>query len=253
MGVPKRHRRFPRCAARTRSQSPLVESTTCEARAAARSAATSRRSCGGGLREARPQARVARVDAKAAARLRIGEPHLAHVDELRPRAGRGSRRRARRGGRRGRGAAAASRAGRGSRRRRRRAPAGARRRASSDERRRQLGGGARARPRRRARAASRRGPARPCRGGSGIGEPPPNETSARRGSRARSRRGRARARRPMATSALRRSAVPNPIDGVRSSTTQVTSTRSASCTLMCGSRVRAVTFQSIRRTSSPGS
>ena len=51
-----------------------------------------------------------------------------------PRADRGSRRRARRAGRRGRGAAGASRAGRGSRRRRRRAPAAARRAASARER-----------------------------------------------------------------------------------------------------------------------
>ena len=57
---------------------------------------------------------------------------------------------------------------------------------------------------------------------------------------------------PTATSALRRSAVPNAIDGERSSAIHVTSTRSASCTRTCGSPVRAVTFQSIRRTSSPG-
>ena len=91
----------------------------------------------------------------------------------RPRAGRGSRRRARRAGRRGRGAAAASRAGRESRRRRRRARAGARRRraatAPAPARWRRPG-----RPRRRARAAVPTRPARPCRGGNGVGEPPPN-------------------------------------------------------------------------------
>jgi hypothetical protein len=51
---------------------------------------------------------------------------------------------------------------------------------------------------------------------------------------------------------LRRSAVPNCIDGEVSSTSQVERARSAIWTLVWGSRVRAVTFQSIRRTSSPG-
>ena len=94
-------------------------------------------------------------------------------------------------------------------------------------------------------------PARPCRGGSGVGEPPRTTTRPTRLPRTLAAWPRASAI-PSATSALRRSAVPNPIDGVRSSTTHVTSTRSASCTLTCGSRVRAVTFQSISRTSSPG-
>ena len=58
---------------------------------------------------------------------------------------------------------------------------------------------------------------------------------------------------PSATSALRRSPVPNAIDADASSTSHVTSTRSASSTRTCGSPVRAVTFHSIRRTSSPGS
>ena len=57
---------------------------------------------------------------------------------------------------------------------------------------------------------------------------------------------------PSATSALRRAAVPNAIDGERSSTIHVTSTRSARCTRTCGTVVLAVTFQSISRTSSPG-
>ena len=52
---------------------------------------------------------------------------------------------------------------------------------------------------------------------------------------------------------LPRSAVPNRIDAETSSTSHVTSTRSASSTRTCGSPVRAVTFHSIRRTSSPGS
>ena len=56
---------------------------------------------------------------------------------------------------------------------------------------------------------------------------------------------------PSATSALRRSAVPKRIDGDVSSTSHVTSTRSASLTRTCGSPVRAVTSQSMRRTSSP--
>ena len=55
---------------------------------------------------------------------------------------------------------------------------------------------------------------------------------------------------PSATSALRRSAVPKVIDGEVSSTSQVTSARSARWIRTCGVPVRAVTFQSIWRTSS---
>ena len=58
---------------------------------------------------------------------------------------------------------------------------------------------------------------------------------------------------PSATSAFRRSAVPNAIDAEASNTSHVTSTRSASSTRTWVCPVRAVTFQSIRRTSSPGS
>ena len=58
---------------------------------------------------------------------------------------------------------------------------------------------------------------------------------------------------PSATSALRRSAVPKVIEAEASSTSQVVSARSATSTRTCGSPVRAVTFQSMRRTSSPGS
>ncbi len=57
---------------------------------------------------------------------------------------------------------------------------------------------------------------------------------------------------PSATSALRRSAVPNCIETDVSITSQLTRTRSASVTRTCVSIVRAVTFQSMRRTSSPG-
>ena len=57
---------------------------------------------------------------------------------------------------------------------------------------------------------------------------------------------------PSATSALRRSAVPNVIDGETSSSSQVVSARSGTWTRTCGTVVRAVTFQSMRRTSSPG-
>ncbi len=148
---------------------------------------------------------------------------------------------------------AASRAGRGSRRRRRRARAAAR-------------------PRRRA-SAPRRAASRAVPSGSypspereqQADEPGPalrrrqdalgarrRSRRARRGCRGRSRRGRGRASTPSATSALRRVAVPNAIDGDRSSTIHVTSTRSARWTRTCGSVVRAVTFQSISRTSSPG-
>jgi hypothetical protein len=57
---------------------------------------------------------------------------------------------------------------------------------------------------------------------------------------------------PSATSALRRSAVPKLIDGEVSRTSQLTSARSAIWSRTWMSPVRAVTFQSIRRTSSPG-
>ena len=57
---------------------------------------------------------------------------------------------------------------------------------------------------------------------------------------------------PSATSALRRSAVPNVIEAEVSSTSHVVSARSPTCTRTCGSRMRAVTFQSMCRTSSPG-
>ena len=58
---------------------------------------------------------------------------------------------------------------------------------------------------------------------------------------------------PSATSALRRSAVPNVIDGETSSSSQQVSARSGTWTRTWGTVVRAVTFQSIWRTSSPGS
>ena len=57
---------------------------------------------------------------------------------------------------------------------------------------------------------------------------------------------------PSATSALRRSAVPKPIECEASNRSQVVSARSATCSRTCGSFMRAVAFQSIRRTSSPG-
>jgi hypothetical protein len=46
--------------------------------------------------------------------------------------------------------------------------------------------------------------------------------------------------------------VPKSSDAERSATSQVSSSRSATVCRMCGSVVRAVTDQSIRRTSSPG-
>ena len=67
----------------------------------------------------------------------------------------------------------------------------------------------------------------------------------RAGCRAASRRGRSRATTPSATSALRRSAVPNCIDGETSSISQAVIARSPTCTRTCGSRIRAVTFQSM--------
>ena len=93
-------------------------------------------------------------------------------------------------------------------------------------------------------------PTRPCRGGSVRGLASPNETTPSRLPRRVATWPIAIAT-PSATSALRRSAVPNRIEGDVSRTSQVTRTRSATCTRTCGSPVRAVTFQSIRRTSSP--
>ena len=57
---------------------------------------------------------------------------------------------------------------------------------------------------------------------------------------------------PSATSVLRRSAVPKCIEGEASRSSQVVSARSATGTRTCGARMRAVAFQSISRTSSPG-
>ena len=57
---------------------------------------------------------------------------------------------------------------------------------------------------------------------------------------------------PSATSAFLRSAVPNDMEAETSSASHVTSTRSARSMRTCVSPVRAVTFHSIRRTSSPG-
>ena len=183
-------------------------------------------------------------DRRAAARRRSAAP---------ARAGRGSRPRARRGRRRAGGAAGASRAARGSRRRSRRASAAARaaRRAPSaspsevapaalehglaSQREQQAEHAGASLPRRDARAA----------------RSSPNATRPSRLPRRLARWPSASAT-PSATSALRRSAVPNAIDGETSSASQVTSTRSARSTRTCGSPVRAVTFQSIRRTSSPG-
>ena len=58
---------------------------------------------------------------------------------------------------------------------------------------------------------------------------------------------------PSATSALRRSAVPKCIDAERSRSSQAVSWRSGTSSRTCGTPLRAVAFQSMRRTSSPGS
>ena len=58
---------------------------------------------------------------------------------------------------------------------------------------------------------------------------------------------------PSATSVLRRSAVPKAIDGETSSSSQEVSARSGTWTRTWGTVIRAVAFQSMRRTSSPGS
>ena len=116
---------------------------------------------------------------------------------------------------------------------------------------------ARSRPRRRPRARARSSasscsrPRRPWRGRSTFGAPPPNATTPSRLPRRVATWPIASAT-PSATSALRRSAVPNVIEAETSSTSQAVSARSPTCTRTCGSCMRAVTFQSMWRTSSPG-
>jgi hypothetical protein len=56
---------------------------------------------------------------------------------------------------------------------------------------------------------------------------------------------------PSATSDFRRSAVPNAIDGETSTTSHVVSVRSGTCSLTCGTPVRALAAASSQRTSSP--
>ena len=94
-------------------------------------------------------------------------------------------------------------------------------------------------------------PSRPTRGGTRRSAPSPNVTIPSRLPRWVARCPTASAT-PSATSAFRRSAVPNVIDGERSRMSQVVSARSGTWTRTCGTVVRAVTFQSMRRTSSPG-
>ena len=132
-------------------------------------------------------------------------------------------------GRRARAAAGASRGGRGSRRRRRPASAGARARPRASAPRR-----ARSRPpgprtaRRGAPKAGRPAPSGPAAEAAPVGSSSPNVTMPSRFPRRVATWPIAIAT-PSATSALRRSAVPNCIEGEVSSTSQVTSTRSARC------------------------
>ncbi len=95
-------------------------------------------------------------------------------------------------------------------------------------------------------------PARPAAGGRRRSREPPNVTIPSRFPRWVARWPIATAT-PSATSALRRSAVPNVIDGETSSRSHAVRARSGTWTRTCGTAVRAVTFQSIRRMSSPGS
>ena len=92
---------------------------------------------------------------------------------------------------------------------------------------------------------------RPWRGRITFGAPPPNATTPSRLPRRLATWPMAIAT-PSATSALRRSAVPKVIEADVSSTSHAVSARSPTCTRTCGSRMRAVTFQSMWRTSSPG-
>ena len=89
-------------------------------------------------------------------------------------------------------------------------------------------------------------------GGVTASRPAPNVTTPSRLPRRAAKRPTTSAA-PSATSALRRSAVPKCIDGEWSSRSQAVSCRSGTSSRTCGTSVRAVAFQSIRRTSSPGS
>ena len=93
-------------------------------------------------------------------------------------------------------------------------------------------------------ASSPSRPTRPWRGGSTRAASPPNATTPSRLPRRVATWPIARPT-PSATSALRRSAVPKLIDGDTSSISQVVIARSPTCTRTCGSRIRAVTFQSM--------
>ena len=98
--------------------------------------------------------------------------------------------------------------------------------------------------RRAARPAGRAGPSRPWRGRSTRGSGPPNATTPSRFPRRVATWPMARLT-PSATSALRRSAVPKLIDGETSSISHAVIARSPTWTRTCGSRIRAVTFQSM--------
>ena len=153
-----------------------------------------------------------------------------------------------------RAAACASRAGRGSRRRSRRRRAAARSRPSRMQR---------VAERRRRRAASSSGSRCSACEQPEQADARPVPAAGRAGSRRRTSTTPSRLPRrvamcpmaiatPSATSALRRSAVPNCIDGDVSSTSQVDERALGELTRTCGCPVRAVTFHSILRTSSPG-
>ena len=94
--------------------------------------------------------------------------------------------------------------------------------------------------------------ARPVRGSVRTSLRPPNVITPRRLPRCAERCAIAMET-PSATSALRRSAVPNCMEGEESRRSQVVSARSGTWTRTWGWFIRAVTFQSIRRTSSPAS
>ena len=238
-----------------RSQSPAVDSTMWSAPRAQSSAATSARSSAAAAAKRSRSLRVRVSTLDLAARLGIDEPSSPTVGQLQlarvadldrehvvagaqlaqrrraSRAGRGSRRR-RRSGRALRAMPPARRQRRAERGRRppSRRPAAPRAAAMQQRRAGRGGPGAAARQR----LAAAEGDRRPG------------------GCRAGSRRGRPRARRPRRRRPCARSAVPKPIEAESSNISHVVSARSATCTRTCGSRMRAVTFQSIWRTSSPG-
>ena len=234
-------------AARSCSQSPSVESTRWSAPARRRAAATSARSAAAAALKRAAHLAPARVDDDLAARLRGRPSTRRRPPAARARAGRAPRPPARRGARAGERSAALPVARAAEVRHDHDEPARAgerghagrsRRRATSRPRRRRAGSA-------RSSASRPSSPSRPWRGRSTRGSRPAERDDAEpvaapRGDVADRRGSRPPPRRPCAAARCR-----SAIDGETSSISQAVIARSPTCTRTCGSRIRAVTFQSM--------